>query len=432
MRSIPARAIAASAVLFSLAFCRAEAQTSLKYQEPPKAIVDLVDTRPTPNVEISPKDEAGKRWILIKAISGLPSIADLAQPELRLAGLRFNPRTNGPSRGRYMTSLTLKALADGAEMPVKGGPSNAKIRFAAWAPDARHIFFVNASDEPKDAGLSLWIVDVASATARRLPGIALNGIFGPPCEWTSDSQSLLCKSVPKGRGAAPKRSELPTGPVLQENLGRVTPGLTYEDLLKNPEDEQIFDFYATSQIEVVQLDGTSKEVGKPGVIVSASPSPDGRYALVEERHHPYSYLLPFPMFPERVVVVNLATGGSKQLADKPLEDTIPNIHDAVAAGPRDLEWRSDALATVFWVEAGDGGDPRKDVPVRDTLFLLDAPFDGAPRKLAEIPVRFQSVTWGNGRLALVEERRWKDRKRIMLAVAPNAATPTVTFFEVLC
>src|ERR1019366_6486845 len=142
-----------------------------------------------------------------------------------------------------------------------------------------------------------------------------------------------------------------------------------------------------------------------------------------------SYLLPFETFPERVLVVNVATGGSKQLTDKPLEDTIPNIHDAVPAGPRDFEWRSDAPATVLWVEAEDGGDPRKDVPVRDTLFLLDAPFDGAPRKLAEIPVRFQSVTWGNGRLALVEERRWKDRKRIMLAVAPNAATPTVTLFE---
>lgn len=430
MRLIHSRALAgATAVLVSLSWCQIQAQINLKYQEPPKAIVELVDTRPTPNVEVSPKDQAGKQWILIEAISGLPSIADLAQPELRLAGLRFNPRTNGPSRGRYITALTLKALPNGPEKAVAGAPANAKIRFPAWAPDARHVSFVNVSDDPKEAGLSLWIVDVASVKAMRLPGIALNGIFGPPCEWSGDSQSLICKSVPKARGAAPKRSEVPTGPVIQENLGRVTPGPTYEDLLKNPEDEQIFDFYATAQVEVVHLDGTRKEVGKPGVIESASPSPDGRYVLVDERHHPYSYLLPFAMFPERVLAINLASGGSKQLADKPLQDTIPNIHDAVAAGPRDFAWRSDASATVSWAEAGDGGDPRKDVPVRDTLFLLDAPFDGSPRKLVEIPVRFRSVTWGNGRLALVEERRWKDRKRIMLAVAPDAAAPAVTLFE---
>ena len=101
--------------------------------------------------------------------------------------------------------------------------------------------FVNTSDLSRDPGLSLWIVDVSTARARRVPGIALNGIFGAPCEWLSDSQSLLCKTVPKDRGAAPGRSEVPSGPVIQENLGRVTPGPTYEDLLKSPEDERIFD-----------------------------------------------------------------------------------------------------------------------------------------------------------------------------------------------
>jgi dipeptidyl aminopeptidase/acylaminoacyl peptidase len=424
-----ARIVAVMAVLFSLVISLAQAQTSLKYQQPPKAIVDLVDTRPTPAIELSPRDVAGKRWILIEAISGLPPISDLAQPEFRLAGLRFNPRTNGPSRGRYLTSLSLRALPDGAETRVKEGPSDAKIHFAKWAPDGRHIFFVNTNDKAGQAGLSLWIVDVTSATARRLPGISLNGIFGSPCEWMSDSQSLICKTVPKNRGAAPKRDEMPTGPVVQENLGRVTPGPTYEDLLKSPEDERIFDFYATSQVEIVHLDGKTKEIGKPGVIVSASASPDGRYVLVEERHHPYSYLLPFEMFPERVSIIDLSTGKSKQLVDKPLEDTIPNIHDAVAVGPRDFEWRNDVPATVFWVEAGDGGDPRKEAPVRDTLFLRNAPFDGAAQKMADLPVRFRSVAWGNGRLALIEERRWKDRKRIMLAVAPDEGASAVTLFE---
>jgi len=429
MRSISARAfVALATVLFSTVFS-AQSQTSLQYQQPPKAIVDLVDTRPTPGVEVSPRDKAGTQWLLIESYSGLPTIADLAQPELRLAGLRFNPRTNGPSRGRYITSLMLQALPSGEAKPISGMPADAKIRFpAAWSPDARHVAFVNVSDT-SDAGLSLWIVDVASALAHRVPGVVLNGIFGRPCEWSSDNASLICKTVPQARGSTPKRSEIPTGPVIQENLGRVTPGPTYEDMLKSPEDEQIFDYYATSQVQVVHLDGTTKTVGEPGVIESASPSPDAGYVLIDERHHPYSYLLPFRTFPERVLVVNLATGSSKQLADKAIEDTIPNIHDAVAAGPRDFDWRSDAPATVFWVEAADGGDPRKDVPIRDTLFLLDAPFDATPRKLAEIPVRFGGLTWGNGHVAVVEEERWKDRKRIILAVAPDAPAAPVRLFE---
>jgi dipeptidyl aminopeptidase/acylaminoacyl peptidase len=179
---------------------------------------------------------------------------------------------------------------------------------------------------------------------------------------------------------------------------------------------------------VVGPDGEITPVGKPGVIESASVSPDGRYALLDERHHPYSYLLPFAMFSERISVIDLKSGNSKQLADKPLEDMIPNIHDAVPTGPREFEWRSDAPSTVFWVEAADGGDPRVEAPVRDRLFMWDAPFEGSPRKLAEIPLRFGSVEWGNG-LAIVEEERWKDRKRIMLALSPAAPGAQVKLFE---
>ena len=422
--SVDFRALAAAALIVSTA----PAQTNLKYQEPPKAMIDLVDTRPTPSVEVSPKGKPGRQWLLIETISGLPPITDLAQPELRLAGLRMNPRTNGPSRGRYYTSLRLQALPDGAERTVAGVPNDPHIRFTGWSPDARHVYFVNARDYP-NPGLSLWIVDVATAQAKQIPGIALNGIFGPPCEWGSDSQSLVCKVIPRGRGGPPPHGEVPRGPVVQENLGRTTPGATYEDMIKSPEDEAVFDYYATSQVELIRLDGTTKSVGKPGIIEEAAPSPDGHWVMIDERHHPYSYLLPFYFFPERVTVVNLATGAAKQLDEKALQDTIPNVHDAEAAGPRDFDWRSDAPAQVFWVEAGDGGDPRKDVAVRDTLHLLDAPFDGQPHKLAELPLRFRSITWGSGKLALVEEERWKDRKRVMLAVAPDAPGAPVTLFE---
>src|SRR5580704_16256818 len=227
-----------------------QAQSALKYQEPPKAIVELVDARPTPIVDVSPSDQTGGRWLLIEAISGLPSIADLAQPEMRLAGLRFNPKTNGPSRGRFLTALSLKELPDGVEKPIAGLPAKMKIPiiadvsgltpFAGWAPDARHAFFINVSDATGDAGLSLWIVDAASAQARRVPDLALNGIFSRPCEWSGDSLHLICIAVPKARGPAPARSEVPAGPVIQENRGRGTHGPTFEDLLKSPEDEAMF------------------------------------------------------------------------------------------------------------------------------------------------------------------------------------------------
>jgi dipeptidyl aminopeptidase/acylaminoacyl peptidase len=415
--------------VFACSVPAARAQTDLKYQKPPKGIIDLVNVLPTPTVVLSPATKSETRRILIEQYSGLPAIADLAQPELRLAGLRFNPKTNGPSRGRYITALRLQALPNGKEIAVTGLPKNPKIRYAEWSPDARKIFLVNISDAKETAGLSLWIVDVATAQARQLAGTKLNGIFGEPCEWMSGSQELLCKTLASNRGPAPSRNEIPTGPVVQENLGRVTPAHTFEDLLKNPEDELIFDYYANSRLRLISLNGTTKPVGKPGVIVSASPSPDGNYVLVSEHHHPYTYVLPFELFPERVSVINLKKGTGKQLVDKPLQDSIPNVHDAVSAGPREYDWRSDAPATIFWAEAGDGGDPQKDVPIRDTLFLLDAPFEAAARKLADLPVRYERVAWASDRLALVEERRWKDRKRLIVAVAPSAPSTPVKLFE---
>jgi dipeptidyl aminopeptidase/acylaminoacyl peptidase len=404
-------------------------QTNLKYQQPPHALVDLVDTKPTPEVQVSPPTAQGKKWLLIEYVSGLPSIAELAQPELRLAGLRFNPRTDGPSRGRYITSLSLKARPNGAETRVSGLPAESKIRFTAWSPDATRVAFVNVTDSGPAPGLGLWIIDAATARAQRVAGVALNGIFGPPCEWLADSGGLICKTVPKNRTQLSERADVPAGPVIQENLGRVTPAVTYEDLLKNPDDERIFDYHAVSQAELVKLDGSTTSIGEPGVIVTASPSPDAHYVLIDERHHPYSYTLPFELFPEQVSVIDLRGGEQKKLNDKPLQDTIPSIHDAVPAGPRDYDWRSDAPSTLCWVEAGDGGDPRKDVPVRDSLFLLDAPFTASPRKLADLPVRFRSVSWSADGFALAEERRWKDRKRVFLSLSPANPGASTPLFE---
>jgi dipeptidyl aminopeptidase/acylaminoacyl peptidase len=404
-------------------------QTSLAYQVPPQALVDLVDIKPTPNIEVSRADSTGHKWLLIGHVSGLSSITDLAQPELRLAGVRFNPRTNGPSRGRYTTAFGLRQLPGGKEIAVSGLPADPRMVFAAWAPDARHVSFVNISNESADAGLSLWIIDVATAHAHKVGGVALNGIFGAPCEWLSDSSRLVCRALVDHRGEAPKRPEAPTGPIIQENLGRTTPGATFEDLLKSPEDERLFDYYAASQLKLIGIDGAASNIGTPGVVTTATPSPDGLYLLSLEHHHPYSYLLPFETFPLRVAVIDLRSGATKQVADKPLQDTVPNIHDAVAPGPRDYGWRSDTVATLYWVEASDGGDPRKEVAVRDIVFLLDAPFDAAPRRLVELPLRLARITWSNNRLALVEETRWSDRKRIILGVSPDTPSAPVKWFE---
>ena len=408
-----------SAFMVTISPFFALAQDNLTYQKPPQAIVDLLEALPTPQVVVSPEQAEGPRMLLIEESGGLLTIADLAQPEYRLAGLRFNPRTNGASRRPYMVSLKIKALPDGKEITVTGVPAHAHIDSAQWSPNASRIAFVVVTGTNPGAGLSLWIADAHTGAASRVAGVALNGLFGAPCTWMPDSRGLLCRTVAAHRGAAPERAEVPSGPSVQQNLGRVTPARTYEDMLKDPEDEHIFDYYATAQIALVPVAGAVRPIGKPGVVISAEPSPDGRYALVNEAHHPYSYELPFENFPHRMTVVDLRSGAEKLLNDAPMADNIPIAFDAVAAGPRDYEWRADAPATVVWVEAGDGGDPNKQAEVRDRIFVLDAPFTEKPRVMAELPMRFAGVEWGNEHLALVNEREWRHRRRVMAAVNPS-------------
>jgi dipeptidyl aminopeptidase/acylaminoacyl peptidase len=394
----------------------AGAQTAIKYQHPPQAIETLLDAAPSPVAVISPNHSI----LAIEQPATFPTIAEVAQPRLRLAGLRFNPRTNGLSRVLYAVGLSLQPVSGGASRPVSGLPSRSKIEYLRWAPDGKHLAFVQRDESETAAGLHLYVVDIATARARRLGTVRLNGVLGAPCNWMPDSKGLLCRVVPAERGAAPVSNGVPAGPNVSENLGRVTPGRTYEDLLKTPEDERTFAYYGSAKVAVVSLDGKVRTIGGAAMIETAEPSPDGRYALVVERHPPFSYALPVDFFPKKAAIVDLATGAVvKQIADEPLADS---------PGAREFQWRADKPATVVWVQPNDGGDPAVVTPVRDRILSLPAPFTGEQQTVAELPMRYRDVTWGNDHIAIIEERRWKDRKRVLMALDPSTKQ-TGTLYE---
>ena len=397
--------------------------TDLKYQLPPDVMVKLVDAAPTPFISPSPALGTGPRRLLIEQSSSLPTIADLAEPEFRLAGLRFNPKVGAPSRTRYFVSLKLQALpapgaaAKSAEVTITGLPAKLHVISAEWSADGQHIALVNADSGAEASGLSLWIVDVAKASAVRVPGVRLNSVLTDSVSWLNPT-SLAVLTVPANRGPVPTRSEIPTGPVVQENEGRATPAPTYEDLLKTPTDERIFEYYATAQIEEVKLGGVARKIGKPGVFANIESSPDGKYIFAEELHRPFSYTQPYERFPQRREVFSVTSGEAKILDDAPLIDNLPIDRDAVEPGPRDFGWRTDLPATIYWVKAADGGDPKHEATVRDRVYTEDAPFTNEPKPTADLALRFRGITWGNEHTALISEGRWKDRKTILAALDP--------------
>jgi dipeptidyl aminopeptidase/acylaminoacyl peptidase len=398
----------------------AVAQDNLTYQKPPKAIADLVDAPSTPRISL---DSKGQRMLLLE-VADLPVIAELAEPELRVAGLRINPRTNGPSRVSHYLGIRIRKVSSGEEVAVKNMPANARISNVSWSPDDSKIAFTNTAE----ADIELWIIDAASATATKLLAGINDAYPGVPYEWLSDSKTLICRTVPENRGKMPEQGKVPQGPVIQQNLGKKAPSRTYQDLLSNPYDEAVFEYFTTSQLVKINTDGKAEKIGKPGIVQTAAPSPDGKALLVKTIHRPYSYLVPSYRFPVSVDVLDLDGKLVKNIADLPLADNIPTGFNAVQTGPRSHAWRADAPATIYWVETQDGGDPKKEVEIRDRVYILDAPFSGQPKELVATKLRYAGISWGNDKLALVNESWWNSRQIITSIINPSVpGTPAVLF-----
>ncbi len=436
MRNLPLTASMSAILLLSLASRggAAGAQTA-GYQKPPAAIEQLLDAPETPTVSLSPD----RATLLIEQPAGFPSIADVAQPRLRLAGIRFNPAASAPagSGDSYMIGLKLQPVGGGSPKSIAGLPAKLKATNAMWSPDSKHVAFVQRVDASAvgGAGLQVFVIDVATAQARRVGTVKVNGVLGAPCAWMPESAGLLCRVVPV-RGEAPKLSDIPAGPNVEENLGKATPAPTYEDMLKTAQDEDLFEYYATSQLAMVPLAGPLKLLPVKGLIAAARPSPDGRYALVEVIHRPFSFTVPYERFPRKTEIVGLKAASEKDLFDRPLVDNLPISRDAVEPGPRDYQWRSDVPATVVWVEAADGGIPNPKAAVADRIMALPAPFDGKGMTIFEASMRVarggfggaRGIEWGNEHLAIVTESRFGDRKTMMVAFDPSAAGKTTTLY----
>ena len=407
------------ALLFAALPLRAQDTT---YQTPPSALAALVDAPPTPDVRLGPD----RTRMLLLHRPGLPGIAELAEPELRLAGLRINPANNGPSRARSANALSLQPLEGGAEVrEVTGLPEDARIRNEAWSPDGRHVAFT--LDRPDR--IDLFVLDVQTAEARQLTDRAVNDAFGSsPFRWV-DSATVVLRAVPEDRGAAPEEQRVPEGPTVQENRGAEAPARTYQDLLEDAHDEALFEHYFESELVKVGLDGQTEGLDLRGLVANAAPSPDGRYLLVERVHRPFSYLVPAYRFPNRITVHAADGALVREVADLPLAEDVPLGFGSVPTGVRSIGWRDDAPAALHWAEAQDEGDIQAEADVRDQLFLLEAPFEDDPVAFATLPLRYSGVWWSEGAFAIVQEYLWQDRTRRVYVVRPDEpdAEPELLF-----
>jgi len=385
------------------------AQDTAVYRTPRPALAAIVDAPLAPVTSLSPD----RRHLLLLDRPDSPGIAELAQPELRLAGLRINPAANGPSRATYYTGLTLQPLEGGPARRVTGLPERTALGDYAWSRDG-HLIACTLRGE---GGLELWLVDTATARARPLTGPVLNAVLGDPLVWL-DATTLVIRRLPADRGAPPAPATLPPGPVVQENNGRKAPSRTYQDLLTNPSDEKHFEYHATSELALVTLDGKIKSLPVRGLVTLVSPSPDGRLLLVSMLHRPYSYLVTWGRFPTSVDVLDREGRRQYRVIDRPLRENTAT--DAVDPGPRNVTWRADQPATLSWVTAlGRGAQTPDKATARDAWFTFAAPFTGKPVEQQRFEYRVGSVQWADDTFALVTESWTTTKAQRTWQVAPG-------------
>lgn len=398
--------------LLILSTFSAYAQDAVSYQQPPKEMADLLLAKPTPTVSIDSKAE----WMLLSEHNSYLSVEELAMPEFRIAGLRINPNNFSLSRQLNINKFTLKNIKTGKTAVIAGLPAPMNANNVDWSPLENKIVFTNTT--PK--GVDLYMIDIAVLKAVKINKQSLNIVLGNGITWI-DNETLLYRVATKSASAAPVKPLMPKGPTVQQNLGKKSPSATYQDLIKSPYDEQLFEFFATSQL-VQYKAGVQTNVGIPAIYLNVNVSPDKKYLLEKTVNKPFSYLVTSRGFPSTVKVTDLAGKLVKVLAELPSTEGTPSGYDNTQNVTRSYDWRDDEAATVTWALPLDSGLIKKQVPFHDAVFALAAPFTGPAKELFKTQSRYHGTQWGNATMALVEEGLRSKQKLKVSRYNPTAGT----------
>jgi dipeptidyl aminopeptidase/acylaminoacyl peptidase len=378
------------------------AQVDINYQMPPKEILELADAPLPPDINIS---RDGKNLVFTHR-QRFVGIEELAEPEIRLAGIRINPVTNTASRAAYYNSVSIMKVGEKEPRTVKELPVNAKLSGFSWSPDQQKMAFTNTVEN----GTELWILDIATEQAIRLTGAILNGNLGRSFTWVPNSRELLVKTLPTDRKPLiDKALNIPAGPKVSVTTGSEAQNRTYADLLQDKADEFNFTQLTRSTLQKVTLDGQVKPWMEAAIYGNINFSPDGNYVLVTTYHEPYSYMVPYNRFPSKTTVFDSEARMVKVITENPLLEDLPKGRNSTMKGIRSISWRNDKPSTLTYVIALDEGDQSKEVEFRDEVFELPAPFTGEPRSMVKTINRFSGISWGNDNIALIYDSWWANR-----------------------
>lgn len=379
-------------------------QENVNYQKPSKEILDLVDVERAPGVLFDDK----KEFMILLYRDAYKSIQELSQEEMRLGGLRIDPKTNIGSRTTYYNNIKIKDLKGKDIQPtaVSGMPENPRLANFSFSPDEKMLSMTHTTGE----GVELWVIEVESAKAMKLTEATINANLRDVINWFEDGKNLLVKMIPSSKQELINtKTAVPSGPTISLNEGKKAQNRTYQDLLKNKTDEFNFEQLAYSEIVKVSLDGKQEKWLASDMFTNINFSPDGNYVMVTTIKKPFSYLVPYYRFPSETVVYDKSAQKIQSVVNVPLIEDLPKGFMAVRKGKRNFSWRDDQPATLVYAVALDDGDPQKEVPFRDEIFELQAPFNGTAKSLLKTVNRISRLEWANKNTAIAMDRWFSSR-----------------------
>jgi len=237
------------------------------------------------------------------------------------------------------------------------------------------------------------LLNIKSKKSKKVSDRYINDILNSPFQWYNSSDELLVSL--RSNMKKPNISTVPTGPIIQETTDQNAPSRTYQDLIKNKNDEIHFEHYASVELHKMSLNGSSEMI-QNGMIKDFDLSPDNEFLMTKTIKKPFSYLVPYYRFPYTVNVKNLVSGTISLIADIPLDEVRPKGFDATRTGKRSVSWRNDLGSELYWVEANDGGDPKVITENRDIVYTLSSPFTSEKKELVRTKLRFRNIIWGMG------------------------------------
>ncbi len=373
----------------------------IHWQKPDPFIEDIFNREYLPSMSFLDKID---KKILHRRSVYIP-LEWLAEPVVRYAGIEIYEKSRAGIRSSFITSYHIADLYSEDYIDIALPENSAFGHEIESHNQSSFVLF-----EYKHDKIVLWHVDTNTLETKILLDGGITQALSNTLKWFPDNENILISLIPDNFIKPTGKKNVPTGPIVMETSGNISQNRTSQNLLQNSLEEDLFEYYASSQLAMVNtITGKITKIAQPGIISYADISPDGRYLLIKEYKRPFSGKVAYYRFPNSWHVYDIKEDKKVNLADHDLSAFLKT--GWVQTGKRWFSWHPFYESSLIYLHALDDGNPDSEVKYKDEIRLLNAPFTGKSKSLLKINNRLNSISFASKEIFIYEESEWRSNTR---------------------